>query len=56
MLSLTIGGYKESTIKEGSIVFKSLPKLSLEVSWVLKEPRPIPRQILNSLYEQSSNQ
>ena len=42
-------GYAQTIITEGPVTFQSLPDLTLQAEWILREPRPGVRATLNAL-------
>ena len=42
-------GYTETVITEGPVIFEAWPHLSLQAAWLLREPRPNVRALLNAL-------
>lgn len=43
-------GYRNTIIAEGSVTFATLPDLTLQAEWILREPRPKIREMLNALF------
>ncbi len=42
-------GYAQTIITEGPVTFQTLPDLTLQAEWILREPRPGVRATLNAL-------
>ena len=43
-------GYAKTVIKAGAVTFATLPGLTLQAEWILREPRPNVRATLNALF------
>ena len=43
------GGYEESVVTSGPVAFEGIEGLTLQTEWMLQEPRPGVRTLLNSL-------
>ena len=50
LLRLQEEGYTATVITEGPVTFATLPDLTLQAEWVLREPRPSVRATLNALF------
>ena len=42
-------GYEETVVTSGSVAFEAIKGLVLQAEWILQEPRPGVRTLLNSL-------